>query len=179
MYFDDMLPYSFTLSQQCSNNMAEYQGLILGFEFVINQLTGEYEVRKPELVPYHGYASRLLQAIDKDFIKLVPGKMNKHENALAALTSSIAYLGKEIRVLVCEKWVTPPIFELQEYETKDEEEAMVTTTVDGAPDDWRLPFIDYFQHGRLPDDLSQNVDIRRRAPRFLYYACQMPKRLRL
>ncbi|GAA0174422.1 hypothetical protein LIER_27815 [Lithospermum erythrorhizon] len=32
MYFYDMLPYSFTLSQRCSNNVEEYQALILGLE---------------------------------------------------------------------------------------------------------------------------------------------------
>ncbi|GAA0160564.1 hypothetical protein LIER_43529 [Lithospermum erythrorhizon] len=63
----------------------------------------------------------------------------------------------------------PPIFEPQECEIEDEEEVMTTTTVDGVLDDLRQPFIDYFQHGRLPNDLKQKVDIRRRAPRFLYY----------
>ncbi|GAA0183586.1 hypothetical protein LIER_30969 [Lithospermum erythrorhizon] len=83
----DMLSYSFTLSQRCSNNMAEYQAFILGLEIaielsvpqlkvygdsqlILNQLTGKYEVRKPEL-------------------------MKKQEDALAGLASSIAYPGKE------------------------------------------------------------------------------------
>ncbi|GAA0154938.1 hypothetical protein LIER_12780 [Lithospermum erythrorhizon] len=127
MYFDDMLPYSFTLRQRCSNNVVEYQALILGLEIatelnipqlevygdsqsIINQLTREYEVRKPE-------------------------KMNKQEDVLAGLASSIAYPGKEVTILVCEKWVTPPVFELQECETDDEQKVMVTATVDGAPDD--------------------------------------------
>ncbi|GAA0159141.1 hypothetical protein LIER_15991 [Lithospermum erythrorhizon] len=121
----DMLPYSFTLSQRCSNNVAEYQALILG-----------------------------LESISKVSIKHVPRKMNKQVDALAGLASSIAYPRKEVSILLCEKWVIPPIFEPQEYETKDEEEAMATTVVDGIPDDWRLPFVDYFQYGRLPDDLK-------------------------
>ncbi|KAL0444590.1 UNVERIFIED_CONTAM: hypothetical protein Slati_2181700 [Sesamum latifolium] len=73
----EVLPYSFTLTQNCSNNMAEYQALIFGFEMtvdtkqrhlkvygdsqvVINQLLGLYEVKKPELLPYHNYAKRLM-----------------------------------------------------------------------------------------------------------------------
>ncbi|XP_070015147.1 uncharacterized protein [Nicotiana sylvestris] len=60
----EVLPYSFTLTQLCSNNVAEYQSLILGLEMaikmkqlqlqifgdsqlVINQLLGSYEVKKP------------------------------------------------------------------------------------------------------------------------------------
>ncbi|GAA0170944.1 hypothetical protein LIER_25095 [Lithospermum erythrorhizon] len=70
MYFDDML-YSFTLSQRDSH-------------LIINELTGEYEVRKPE-------------------------KINKQADALARLASSITYPGKEVSIPVCKKWMRPPI----------------------------------------------------------------------
>ncbi|KAL0411802.1 UNVERIFIED_CONTAM: hypothetical protein Slati_3769900 [Sesamum latifolium] len=73
----EVLPYSFTLMQNCSNNMAEYQALIFELkmdvdtkqrhlkvygdsQLVINQLLGLYEVKKPELLPYHNYAKRLM-----------------------------------------------------------------------------------------------------------------------
>ena len=69
----DVLPYSFTLTHQCSNNVAEYQALILGLEMavdmkqlylqifgdsklVVDQILVNYEVRKSELIPYHNYA---------------------------------------------------------------------------------------------------------------------------
>ncbi|KAK4406602.1 hypothetical protein Sango_0666700 [Sesamum angolense] len=69
----EVLPYSFTLTQNCSNNVAEYQTLILGLDIavdakqlplkvyrdsqlVVNQLLDLYEVKKPELLPYHNYA---------------------------------------------------------------------------------------------------------------------------
>ncbi|GAA0153305.1 hypothetical protein LIER_11575 [Lithospermum erythrorhizon] len=68
----DLLPYSFSLSHKCSNNVAEYQTHKLRLEtaadlnipqleiygdsqLVIRKLTEEYEVRKPELIPYHGF----------------------------------------------------------------------------------------------------------------------------
>ncbi|XP_070054025.1 uncharacterized protein [Nicotiana tomentosiformis] len=74
----EVLPYYFTLTQRCSSNVAEYQALILGLEMVvdikqlqlqvfgdsklvINQILGSYEVKKPELVPYHKYAQRLVE----------------------------------------------------------------------------------------------------------------------
>nr|XP_016508820.1 PREDICTED: uncharacterized protein LOC107826369 [Nicotiana tabacum] len=73
----EVFPYSFTLTQFCSNNVAEYQALILGLEMaidikqlelqvfgdsqlVVNQLLGSYEVKKPELRPYHDYAKKLI-----------------------------------------------------------------------------------------------------------------------
>ena len=65
----DILPYSFTLIECCSNNVAEYQALILGLEMaidekttrlevfgdsklIINQVLLHYDVRKPELIHF-------------------------------------------------------------------------------------------------------------------------------
>ena len=69
-----ILPYSFILSERCSNNVAEYQALIIGlqmviemkitsleicggFKLVINQLLALYEVKSDDLVPYFQYAT--------------------------------------------------------------------------------------------------------------------------
>ncbi|KAB5519344.1 hypothetical protein DKX38_023663 [Salix brachista] len=66
----EVLPFSFSLTNCCCNNMAEYQALILGLEMamnikmsrlkvfgdsqlVIRQLLSLYEVKKPEFIPYH------------------------------------------------------------------------------------------------------------------------------
>ncbi|GAA0169185.1 hypothetical protein LIER_23726 [Lithospermum erythrorhizon] len=104
MYVDDLLPYSFSLSHNCSNNVAKYQALISGLEaateldihqlevygdsqLVINQLLGDYEVRKPE-------------------------KMNKQADALAGLASSLTYPGVEIRVPV---YWRPPLIDYLQY----------------------------------------------------------------
>ncbi|GAA0138813.1 hypothetical protein LIER_00485 [Lithospermum erythrorhizon] len=61
-----------------------------------------------------------------------------------------------------------PLFKAQEYE-EGGEESMAITTTSGATAHWRQPLIDYLQHGRLPEDPQKNLDVRRRAPRFLYY----------
>ena len=61
--------YSFSLSELCSNNVAEYQALIIGLQMalkmsilqleifedsklVINQILEQYDVKKEDLVPY-------------------------------------------------------------------------------------------------------------------------------
>ncbi|KAL0371823.1 UNVERIFIED_CONTAM: hypothetical protein Scaly_0863900 [Sesamum calycinum] len=68
-----ILPYSFILTQNCSDNVTEYQALISELEIVVdakqlplkgnsqlvvNQLLSLYEVKKPELLPYHNYAKK-------------------------------------------------------------------------------------------------------------------------
>ncbi|XP_070035324.1 uncharacterized protein [Nicotiana tomentosiformis] len=120
----EVLPYSFTLMQLCSNNVAEYQSLILGLTMVVemkrlqlkvfgdsqlmvNQLLGSYEVKKPELHPYHDYAKNLMGWLSDVTIQHVPRKENKKVDALAALASSLTLLD-QAQVTVYQKWVVPP-----------------------------------------------------------------------
>ncbi|KAA0041945.1 uncharacterized protein E5676_scaffold306G001560 [Cucumis melo var. makuwa] len=68
-----MLPYSFALAELCSNNVAEYQALIIGLQIaleigvsfieiygdsklIINQLSLQYDVKHEDLKPYFAYA---------------------------------------------------------------------------------------------------------------------------
>ncbi|KAK2985274.1 hypothetical protein RJ640_009787 [Escallonia rubra] len=77
-----LLPYSFALSEGCSNNEAEYESVIAGLELalqipmveltiygdsqlVVKQLRGEYKVRRTNLVPYHERANQLLSQFGK------------------------------------------------------------------------------------------------------------------
>ncbi|XP_019182110.1 PREDICTED: uncharacterized protein LOC109177249 [Ipomoea nil] len=179
----EVLPYSFTLTEQCSNNVAEYQALILGLEIaadmkqlriniygdsklIINQVLGLYEVKKAELVPYNNYAKILMQWLGDVTIEHVPRKENKQADALAALASTIAH--PAARIQVCQRWVVPPIF--NEDGSVDETVELPTASVyDIGKDDWRQPLIDYLTDGKLPEDPRKRVDIKRRTPRFIYY----------
>jgi ribonuclease HI len=79
-----------------TNNVAEYQGLILGLEharqlgfrevevradsqLLVRQLKGEYAVRHAGLKPLHAEAVRLLRTFDRYEVRHVP----REENALA------------------------------------------------------------------------------------------------
>ncbi|XP_060212162.1 uncharacterized protein LOC132639757 [Lycium barbarum] len=121
---EEVLPYSFTLTQRCSNNVAEYQALILGLEMavdikqlqlqvfgdsqlVINQLLGSYEVKKLELLPYHGYARKLIGWLGDVTLQHVPRRENKKADALAALVSALT-MPYQTQVTICQKWVVPP-----------------------------------------------------------------------
>ena len=90
----EILLYSFTLTCRCSKNMTEYQTLMLGlemavdmkqlylkvygdFKLVVNQFFEIYEVKKPELVPYHNYARQLMDYLDDMTIEYVPRRFNR------------------------------------------------------------------------------------------------------
>ncbi|KAL0453868.1 UNVERIFIED_CONTAM: hypothetical protein Slati_1364900 [Sesamum latifolium] len=134
---DGMLSYSFTSIQNCSNNIIEYQTLILSLEMavdiqqlhlkvyrdsklVINQLLGLYEVKKPELFPYFNYAQRLVRWLGDVEIEDVLRKDNKQADALAKLASTLTTLEDNTRVSICKSWAVMPIFYDDDCEEKEE-----------------------------------------------------------
>ncbi|KAH0727912.1 hypothetical protein KY289_003961 [Solanum tuberosum] len=176
---EEILPYSFTLTQCCSNNVAEYQALILGLEMavdmkqlhlqvfgdselVINQLLGSYEVKKPELRLYHDYAQQLIRWLGDITLQHVPRKENKKADALAALTSTLT-LPDQAQITICQKWIVPP-----DVDEESKFEHLVAVSQDEIVD-WRHALIDYLCYNILPEDPKRKIEIRRRAPRFLYY----------
>ncbi|KAL0289845.1 UNVERIFIED_CONTAM: hypothetical protein Sangu_2600200 [Sesamum angustifolium] len=133
----EVLLYSFTLTQNCSNIVAEYQALILGLEIVVdvkqlslkvyrdsqlvvNQLLDLYEVKKPELLPYHNYAKRLIGWLGHVELEHLSKKDKKQANALAKLASTLPMTDKETRIPICKSWVIPPIFSDNEDDTFQE-----------------------------------------------------------
>ncbi|KAM2437189.1 hypothetical protein ACFX1W_014327 [Malus domestica] len=176
-----ILPYSFQLSELCSNNVAEYQTLIIGLQMainmgitalevfgdsklIINQLLTEYEVRKDDLILYFRLATQLLQEFETVTLEHVPRKENQMADALANLASNMT-LGEDeaADVPVCQRWVIPLVTEMLLDDTN------VISVLPVDVEEWRQSLIDYLEHGKLPDDPRHRSEIRQRAPRFLYY----------
>lgn len=122
---EEVILYSFTLMNYCSNNAIEYQDLILRLEMivdmkqlqlqifgdsqlVIKQLLGSYEVRKPELRPCHDYAQKFMGWLGEVTLQHVPTKENKQADALATLASTLTLSNKK-RVTIHQEWVVPAI----------------------------------------------------------------------
>ncbi|KAL0373433.1 UNVERIFIED_CONTAM: Transposon Tf2-12 polyprotein [Sesamum radiatum] len=147
----EILLYSFTLTQNCSNNIAEYQTLILGLEMAVNI----------------NYAQRLIGWLGDVEIEHVPRKDNKHADALAKLASTLMTLEDNARVPICKSWVIPPIFDDDDCE--EEEELHAIEVFDIEKEDWRQPLIDYLKYEKMPDDPCRKVDIRRRATCFIHH----------
>ncbi|XP_060194995.1 uncharacterized protein LOC132624194 [Lycium barbarum] len=131
-------------------------------KLVINQVLGSYEVKKPELLPYRNYAQKLIGWLGEVTIQHVPRKENKKADALAALASALVS-PNQMQVVVCQRWVVPPPNECEE------EVEHAITTLEVEIEDWRQPIIDYLCYGILLENLRRKTEIRRRAPRFLYY----------
>ncbi|XP_074290818.1 uncharacterized protein LOC141617523 [Silene latifolia] len=184
-----LIPYAFTLTHLCTNNMAEYQALILGLQMaieigvrdmdiygdsklVVNQVLGEYEVKKEDLIPYHQQVLQLLNQLDDIHVGHVPRSANKLADALANLAATLALGAEEsMQVPVCNRWA---VSLLEGEENVDTTNMICVHTAD--EDDWRQPIIDFLDHQKLPDDPRHKVKIRRRAPKFIHYKGTLYKR---
>ncbi|KAM1282220.1 hypothetical protein ACFX2I_022708 [Malus domestica] len=170
MFYIDIFPT--WMIELCSNNVTEYQALIIGLQMainmgitaleifgdsklIINQLLTEYEVRKDDLIPYFRLATQLLQEFETMTLKHVPRKENQMADALANLASSMT-LGEDeaAEVLVCQRWVIPLVTEMLLDDTN------VISVLPVDVEEWRQPLIDYLEHGKLPDDPRHRSEIR-------------------
>ena len=124
-------------------------------KLVINQLLNEYEVRKPELVPYYNYARRLIGWLGGVTLEHVPRRENRQADALAKLASSLALPEQETHISICQRWVVPPLFG---DENNDEMEVNAISVYEIEKEDWRHPLIKFLQHGKLPDNPQRRAD---------------------
>src|SRR3954463_3290550 len=85
---DHVIPRAFSLIEPCTNNVAEYNALLIGLqlahqlgvrnlqaygdsELIVNQLPGEYEVRSNDLIPYFNSALKMSEQFEGFYIGLV------------------------------------------------------------------------------------------------------------
>ncbi|KAA0063076.1 uncharacterized protein E6C27_scaffold468G001940 [Cucumis melo var. makuwa] len=141
-----MLPYSFTLGELCSNNVAEYQAFIIGL-----QMASEFGIKCIEIF---GDLKLIINQLSYQYEKV---------DALANLATALTVSEDiPINISLCQKWIVPSI-------ESQYEEAGVISVYAIDEEDWRQPIIDYLEHGKLPTDPRHRAEIRRRAARFIYY----------
>ena len=84
-----VMPRAYSLTEPCSNNVAEYKALLIGLNFakelgveyleafgdsqlIVKQVQGEYEVRSQDLIPYHKMAVEMAESFEGFFIEHIP-----------------------------------------------------------------------------------------------------------
>jgi len=94
-------------------------------------------------------------------IRHVRRSVNAQAAALAGLAASLTLPPeRQVNITVGERRVLQSLTQFPEFE-------QAITTVDITEDDWRYPYVEYHQHGRLPADRAKRAEVRRRAPRFV------------
>ncbi|KAI5338076.1 hypothetical protein L3X38_017347 [Prunus dulcis] len=189
-----LIPYSFSLLALCSNNVAEYEALIIGLEIAlemhidclqaygdsqlaVRQLNGQYAVRNATNVPYHERAKYLMSQFQDIHVSHIPRSENDKADALANLAASLTLPSeRDIQVTVGERYLLSPAIE--RIEEVVDSNVITSSEYEEEPDDldWRHPIIEYLLLGKLPNDSNKKAEVRRRATRFLYLNDTLYKR---
>lgn len=97
---------AFLLTEPCSNNVAEYNTLLIGMKIsceigiqnlegynnslhIVNQVCGEYEVHHKDLVFYHTTAIQMAEEFKSFYIEQIPHRRNAYTYALDSLATSL------------------------------------------------------------------------------------------
>ena len=171
-----MIPRAVSLTEPCSNNVAEYNALLIGMQLadeigvknieaygdsklIVNQVRGEYEVRHEDLVPYYNATVHMAERFINFYIDHVPHWQNAHADALASLAASLAIpAGVVEKILVYSHDLYCPRIAFEDYQKPtgncQVKEALESST-GPEPRDWRFPYIDYVLYDILPDDTKE------------------------
>src|SRR3954465_5251977 len=162
---DHVILRAFSLIEPCTNNVAEYNALLIGLqlehqlgvrnlqaygepELIVNQLRGEYEVKSNDLIPYFNSALQMAEQFEGFYIGHVPRRDNTHADALASLATSLCLQAGECqsvmvfaRSLFHQKWTSSK----NPAEPKKASLLQETSGIAARSDtlDWRMPFVDY------------------------------------
>ncbi|KAL0290426.1 UNVERIFIED_CONTAM: hypothetical protein Sradi_7050500 [Sesamum radiatum] len=176
-----VLTYSIVLSELCSNNVAEYQALIIGLQMalemgilemevygdsklIINQLLNIYEVKKDDLVPFFLQAPHLLKGFESATMNHILRKENRIVDALANYpTTLVLFKGETTNISVCNRWVLPSV------DTFDHEDSNAITIATTNEKDQRTPLVVYLKHDKLPDYNHHKTQVRRRSSHFILH----------
>ncbi|XP_020598499.1 uncharacterized protein LOC110038079 [Phalaenopsis equestris] len=176
-----ILRYSYSLAEPCTNNAAEYEGLILGLELaiqmgitrikiygdsqlIISQILGTYRVLKPELLAYHEKAMTMLKLIPEVTLIRIPRSLT---DALAKLVKELSSPdGNPVTVVIRERRILSPTISSPSGDVPSDRGGVVLATSAGVSDDWRQDIIAYLTRGILPDDRSLASQIQKRALSF-------------
>src|SRR5436190_4831073 len=182
-----VIPRAFTLTKPCSNNVAEYNALLIGMkiahglgiknleaysdsQLIVCQVQGLYAVRKPDLIPYYEATMQLAQKFKNFYVEHLPRRQNTHADALASLATSLGLppgATEKIWIYTHDLFCPDPPYEGIPLLPSAEALQVAANSINR---DWRFPYIDYCLFNILPDDPQEAAAIRRKAIHFYYDA---------
>jgi hypothetical protein len=103
----------------------------------------------------------------------VPRSRNTLADASSKLAATLALLeGKPVQITVEERWLLPAVLEL----IPNEHEVNIVTVGAVEVNDWRKPFLDYFKHGSLPNDVAKRRQLQRQLLSYVYKGYMLYRR---
>ncbi|KAL8128463.1 hypothetical protein V2J09_017618 [Rumex salicifolius] len=144
-----IVPYSFPLLEVYTNNVAEYEVLIIGLEIALEMHIKSLQRKRSHQIE----------------IVHISRSENDKANALAKLVASLTLPDeRDIQITIGERHLLTPALE----RPKQSKEVNVASVYEIEEDlDWCQAINEYLRHEVLPDDTKKKVDVKRRALSFV------------
>ena len=173
--------HSYKLDFHCTNNIEEYEALLLGLHFlkdsgakkmsvqgdselIIRQIKGEYSAKNPRLREYRNAALELLKTFEKYELNFIPRAQNNlaNELAFAANNFQIPHINEQFTVKVKNR---PTVLDNENYWQVFECDKHIDDFIQ-SKNDFAVPTPspchekDYFAENQVPKiELSSILDI--------------------
>ncbi|XP_026435146.1 uncharacterized protein LOC113332861 [Papaver somniferum] len=153
----ELLSFAFKLDFECSNNVAEYEALILGLrlaeelnlgaidikgdsKLVTNQISGDFQVKEAHLAPYRAEAQELIARRGSIFVEHTGRSTNKHADVMDTLAAKIQLNESDEGTIVVKKIAVPSTWkEDATFELKDDWRTTYIEDLTRGADDQVLP----------------------------------------
>ncbi|PIN22864.1 Ribonuclease H [Handroanthus impetiginosus] len=174
LFFDEaarfdgqVLTYSFVLGELCSNNIVEYQTVIIELQMALEMNITEVEIYGDSRLVVNQLLNiyeNLLKKFESFSLGHIPRKEDRMVDTLANLATALALSeGEAMSVPICNRWVVPML------NRTNHEDSNAVSVLTNDVQDWRKPPIDYLKHGRLPSNTRHSTEIRWRSSHFVLY----------
>ncbi|XP_026452226.1 uncharacterized protein LOC113352642 [Papaver somniferum] len=152
-----LLSFAFKLDFECSNNVAEYEALILGLRMseelnlgeidvkrdsnlVTNQISGDFQVKVAHLAPYGAEAQELITIRGCTVIEHTGRSTNKHADALTTLAAMLQLNEADEGTIVVKRRALPSTWKKDAaFELKDDWRTSYIEDLTREADDQLLP----------------------------------------
>src|SRR4051812_41738564 len=140
-------------------------------DLVAQQVAGTWNARNPMMAAYRDKVDEIAKSFLGYEVKYVPRKVNKADDLLSKIGSG----RKRILPGVFLEHLRTPSMKGADIDNPDRADSFVNM-VTRVPPAWTKPFMEYLEHGTLPDDKVERRQIVRRAKGYTIINGQLYKR---
>lgn len=166
------LEYSIRLNFPTSNNVADYEALVLGLkiarllkicnlkvysdsQLIVNQANEEYATKDERMEAYQQLSKHLSQQFKKFELKQIPRELNERADRLACAASALASGEDTTRVIYVDCLESPSLDVVEPRVMQVNSEVM-----------WMMPIVNYLTAGTQPTDPVEARKLRMKAARY-------------
>ncbi|KAJ8622151.1 hypothetical protein MRB53_030680 [Persea americana] len=163
-------------------NLGEYEAIIMGMEIalttgikrfeifgdsklIVSQINGKYDVRKPDILPYHRWVKTLIPQFSYITVMHIARSLNAKADSLADIAATMVVPeGSHCEIFVKERRLMPDLGTWEAIADCVNNPTAARIGVLPAEKDWRQPFISFLKYGILAEGIKERTSMKRSTP---------------